>query len=85
MIQPSSPRNSLSQVRRLVAGLSAGLALTVLPGVSPWAGANGAHLDGQVLRAMSQGERVRVIMIARGDLNLLDADLRPEGGDRGRP
>jgi serine protease AprX len=79
MFQPSSSRNSLSHVRRVAAGLAAGLALAALPGVSPWSGANEAHLDREVLRAMSQGERVRVILVARGDLNRLDGDVRRTG------
>jgi len=61
----------------LVAG--GGLALTVLPGVPAWAGSNQEHVDRQVVRASSQGQPVRVIIVARDDLNRLDADLHRTG------
>ncbi|TME50583.1 MAG: hypothetical protein E6I60_11755, partial [Chloroflexi bacterium] len=81
MVQPSSPRDPLLRLRRSVVALVAGggLALTVLPGVPAWAGSNQEHVDRQVVRASSQGQPVRVIIVARDDLNRLDADLHRTG------
>jgi len=81
MRQPSSPCHPLSNARRIVAALAAlaGLALAILLAAPAWAASNAAHLDRQVLKAMSQGQPVRVILVARGNLNTLAADLRRNG------
>ena len=59
--------------------VAAGLALAPLPGASTWAASNQAHLDREVLRAMQSGQSIHVILVARGDLNTLQADLRRSG------
>jgi len=69
-----SPGRSLAAL--LVA---AGLALGPLPSASTWAVSNEAHLDRQVLKAMKDGQSIHVILIGRGDLNTLQADLRRTG------
>jgi len=71
---PVSPARSLAAL--LVA---AGLALVAAPGASGWAASNQAHLDRQVLTAMQSGQSIHVILVARGDLNTLQADLRRSG------
>ena len=81
MRQPSSPRNPLSAFHRpLVALLAAtGLALAGLPTIPVLAASNQAHLDREVLKAMQAGRSINVIVVARGDLNVLEADLRRSG------
>src|SRR5438132_13192226 len=81
MRQPSSSRHLLSSVRPAMAALLAagGLALTIVPAVPAWAASNQAHLDRQVLKAMQAGRSIRVIVVARGDLNILQSDLRRTG------
>ena len=81
MRQPSSPRNPLSAFHRpLVALLAAtGLALAGLPTMPVLAASNQAHLDREVLKAMQAGRSINVIVVARGDLNVLEADLRRSG------
>jgi serine protease AprX len=71
---PFSPARSLTAL--LVA---AGLALAPLPGASSFAASNWAGLDRQVLKAMQSGQTIHAIVIARGDLNTLQADLRRSG------
>jgi len=56
-----------------------GLALTIVPAAPAWAASNQAHLDRQVLKAMQAGRSIRVIVVARGDLNILQSDLRRTG------
>jgi serine protease AprX len=87
MFQLSSSRHPLSHFRRSIVAVvaSAGVGLAVLPGVPALAGPYHAQLDRQVLQAMSHGERVRVIIVARGDLNILDADLQRNGVQRTSP
>src|SRR3989454_7503038 len=81
MRRPSSPRHVLSRVRPKMAALlgAAGLALAMVPAVPAWAASNEAHLDRQVLKAMQAGQSIQVIVVARGDLNVLQADLRRTG------
>lgn len=81
MFQPSSIRYRRVSVRSSLAAFLAvaGLALATVPGVPALAASNQAHLDRQVLNAMESGRVVRVILVARGDLNLLQADLRRTG------
>jgi len=81
MREPSSPRNPLSAFHRpLVALLAAtGLALAGLPTIPVLAASNQAHLDREVLKAMQAGRSINVIVVARGDLNVLEADLRRSG------
>jgi serine protease AprX len=80
----SPPRHRLSSLRpELAALLAAGvLALAVVPVAPASAASNAAHLDRQVLKAMAQGQPVRVILVARGNLNSLAADLRRSGVKR---
>ncbi len=81
MRQPSSPRNPLSGFHRpLLALLAAtGLALAGVPTVPVLAASNQAHLDREVLKAMQVGHSIHVIVVARADLNVLEADLRRTG------
>jgi len=81
MRQPSSPRNPLSAFHGpLVALLAAtGLALAGLPTIPVLAASNQAHLDREVLKAMQAGRSINVIVVARGDLSVLEADLRRSG------
>ena len=81
MRQPSSPRHPLFAFHRpLAAALAAtGLALAGLPGIPALAASNQAHLDREVLKAMQAGRSINVIVVARGDLNVLEADLRRTG------
>src|SRR2546421_3219999 len=81
MVQPSSPRYPWLRFRRSVVALvtGGGLAIAILPGVPAWAGSKPERVDRQVVRAISQGQPVRVIIVARGDLNRLDADLHRTG------
>jgi serine protease AprX len=88
MRQPSSPRDPLSSFRRALAALlaaaglalaAAGLALAAVPSVPGFAASNQAHLDRDVLKAMQAGASIHVIAVARGDLNVLEADLRRTG------
>ena len=78
MRQPSSISYPPFSLGRALAALlvAAGLALAPLPGASSWAASNQAHLDRQVLVAMQSGQSIHVILVARGDLNTLQADLR---------
>src|SRR5438128_7874675 len=80
MRQPSSPRYQLPGVRSTMAALltAGGLALAIVPAPA-WAAPNEAHLDRQVLKAMQAGQSIHVIVVARGDLNVLQADLRRTG------
>src|SRR2546425_9940542 len=77
MRRPSSPRHVLSRVPPKMAALlvAAGLALAMVPAVPAWAASNEAHLDRQVLKAMQAGQSLQGIVVARGDLNGLPADL----------
>ena len=81
MREPSSTRNLMSAFHRpLVALLAAtGLALAGLPSVPVLAVSNQAHLDREVLKAMQAGRSINVIVVARGDLDVLEADLRRSG------
>ena len=66
--------------RPLVALLAAtGLALAGLPSISVLAASNQAHLDREVLKALQAGHSIDVIVVARGGLNVLEADLRRSG------
>src|SRR5437764_9461304 len=80
MRQPSSPRYRLRGVRSTMAALltAGGLALAIVPAPA-WAASNVAHLDRQVMKAMQAGQSIHVIVVARGDLNALQADLRRTG------
>ena len=81
MIQPSSIGYALSNLRRTLAALLAGaaLALGVLPGLPVLAASNQAHIDRQVLKAMEAGQPIHVILVARADLNVLQAELHRTG------
>ena len=80
MIQPSRPRFRLLPVRHLAVVIAAtSLAMAAMPAVPAWAASNRAHLDRQVLKAMQQGRRLPVILVAHGELNVLEADLRRSG------
>ena len=57
----------------------AALALAGVPSVAGFAASNQAHLDRDVLKAMQAGQSIHVIVVARGDLNILQADLRRTG------
>jgi serine protease AprX len=63
----------------MVAMAVAGLVAIALPAAPALAAQNQAHLDRQVLKAMQAGQSIHVIVVARGDLNLLQADLRRSG------
>ena len=58
---------------------AAAFALTIVPGLPVQAASNPAHLDRQVLKAMQAGQSLNVILVAHGDLNLLQSDLRRTG------
>ena len=81
MFQPSSIGYPLSTLRRVLAALvaSAAVSTAALPVVPATAASNEAHLDRQVLTAMERGQSIRVILVARGDLNALMADVRRTG------
>ena len=81
MRQQSPSRHPLSSLHRgLVALLAgAGLVLVALPAAPAWAAQNQAQLDRQVLKAMQTGQSIHVIVVARGDLNVLWKDLRRTG------
>jgi serine protease AprX len=80
MRQPSSIGHLRSIPIRSLAALlvAAGLALAAVPSAG-WAASNQAHLDREVLKAMQTGQSIHVILVARGDLNTLQADLRRTG------
>jgi serine protease AprX len=64
----------------LVALLAAtGVALAGVPSAPVWAASNQVHLDAQVLKAMQLGQKVRVIVVARGNATVLEAELRRSG------
>ncbi len=44
------------------------LAMAAIPAVPAWAVSNRAHLDRDVLKAMQQGRRMPVILVAHGGL-----------------
>ncbi|HEY8678207.1 MAG TPA: S8 family peptidase [Candidatus Dormibacteraeota bacterium] len=78
MFQQSSARHRLSPLLRTLGALLAalGLALTSVSAVPAFASqGNRAHLDGEVVKHMATGQRVRVILVARGSLNALETDL----------
>ena len=81
MRQTSSTGDIRFSPGRCLAALlvAAGLALTPLTGVSSFATSNWAGLDRQVLKAMQSGQSIHSIVVARGDLNALQADLRRSG------
>ena len=81
MVQVSSSRHRLSTPLRSFAAVLAGLGLAfaAIPAIPAWAASNKAHLDREVVKAMEQGQLLRVIVVARGDLNTLKADLRRAG------
>ena len=81
MGQQSSSRHPLSSLHRALVALlaGAGLVLVGLPTAPAWAAQNQTHLDRQVLKAMQAGQSIDVIVVARGDLNNLQADLRRTG------
>ncbi len=81
MSKPLTPRDSLSLLHRALAPLLAAavVALAVLPAAPAWAASNQAHVDREVLKAMEVGQSIKVILVARGDLNTLEADLRRTG------
>jgi serine protease AprX len=81
MRRPSSPRNPLSVFHRSFATLlaAAGLALAGVPALPALAASNQAHVDREVLKAMQAGQSIAAIVVARGDLNVLEADLRRTG------
>src|SRR2546427_12913241 len=78
MRRPSSPRHVLSRVPPKMAALllAGGLALAMVPAAPAWAASNEAHLDRQGLKAMQAGQSIPGIVVARGDVNVLHADLR---------
>ncbi len=59
--------------------VGAALALAGVPSVAGFAASNKAHLDREVVKAMQAGQSIHVIVVARGDLNTLEADLRRTG------
>ena len=81
MRQPSSSSHAADGLRRgLTAALSAAaVVVAILPGLPAQAASNRAHLDRQVLDAMQAGQSVHVILVAHGDLNMLQSDLRRTG------
>jgi len=81
MGQQSPSRHPLSSLHRALVALlaGAGLVLVGLPTAPAWAAQNQTHLDRQVLKAMQAGQSIDVIVVARGDLNNLQADLRRTG------
>src|SRR5207237_119200 len=81
MSEPSSIGFRRSTLGRSLAAILAGsaLALAILPGIPAWAASNQAHVDRQVLKAMQQGQRLPVILVAHGEINALEADLRRSG------
>src|SRR5207302_5449671 len=81
MFEPSSIGFRRSTLGRSLAAILAGsaLALAILPGIPAWAASNQAHVDRQVLKAMQQGQRLPVILVAHGEINALEADLRRSG------
>ena len=81
MSKPLLPRDPLSSLHRALAPLLAAavLALAVLPAAPAWAASNQAHVDREVLKAMQAGQSIKVILVARADLNVLEADLRRTG------
>jgi len=81
MGQQSPSRHPLSNLQRALIALlaAAGLVLVALPAAPAWGAQNSAHLDRQVLKAMQAGQSIHVIVVARGDLNVLQAELRRTG------
>ena len=71
-------------LRRMLVGLLTGAVLSLVapPATPVWAASNASHLDRQVLKAMETGQSIHVIVVARGDLNVLQADLRRSGVKR---
>jgi serine protease AprX len=84
MRRSSPPRDLLSRLHRslALAMAAAALAVVVVPAAPAWAGSNRAHLDREVLKRMQQGQPSRVILVARGELNRLEAELRRSGVKR---
>src|SRR2546428_9674766 len=81
MYQASSIVYRLGSLRRLLAAalVVAGLALAGVPSVAGYAASNQAHLDREVVKAMQAGQSIHVIVVARGNINVLDTDLRRTG------
>src|SRR6266699_1166786 len=81
MRQQSPSRDPLSSLQRGLVALfaGAGLVLVTLSAAPAWAAPNQAHVDRQVLKAMQTGQSIHVIVVARGDLKVLWADLRRTG------
>jgi serine protease AprX len=77
MFQPSSIGHRL--INRLAAAAAIALACLALPAVPALAASNQVHVDRQVLKAMAKGQSARAIVVARGDLNALMADMRRTG------
>jgi len=81
MRQQSSPRNAASSLHRALAAVlaAAALALAAAPATPAVAASNQVHLDSQVLKAMQLGQKVHVIVVARTDATVLEAELRRSG------
>jgi serine protease AprX len=81
MCKSSPARDRLSTLHRALAPLVAAavLALAVMPAAPALAASNQGHVDREVLNAMQAGQSIKVILVARGDLNTLEADLRRTG------
>jgi serine protease AprX len=77
MFQPSSIGHRL--INRLAAAAAIAVACVALPAVPALGASNQAHADRQVLKAMAKGQSARVIVVARGDLNALMAEMRRSG------
>jgi serine protease AprX len=80
MVDSSSIRHS-THLRTAIASvvIGAAIGLAGLPAVPALAASNRAHPDREVLTAMAKGQRLSVILVARGDINVLRADLRRAG------
>jgi serine protease AprX len=81
MFQPSSiSHRALTWRRPLAAAVAAAaLGFAAAPGLPALAASSHAHLDRDVFRAAQSGQSLSVIIVARGDLNVLQADLRRTG------
>jgi serine protease AprX len=81
MFKPSSISHRGSTLRRALAAVLAGVALGLAsaPVLPVLADSNKAHLDRWVLKAAEKGQAIDVIVVARAQLNALQADLRRSG------
>jgi serine protease AprX len=81
MTQPSSTACRRVRFRRSLVAMLAGASLAVagMPSLPAWAARERVHVDRDVQDSVQRGHPMRVILVARGDLGVLQADLRRSG------